>query len=138
MAAMTSTSDALFTYTLSNGIHHITALYGTGKAVEAILEHVGTLFVGVPMTEKVRILIDFHLVSTPPVTEWVPILLAFFRRQGPETGHPARVAYLYSRGARGTILNAFLSVQRFLPQPVTVRFFPEAERNKALEWLRVG
>jgi hypothetical protein len=132
------TSDPLFTYTLSNGIHHITALRGTGKAVEAILEHAGSLFVDVPMTEKVRILIDFHLVPTPPLTEWFTAIVTFFRRQGPETGHPSRVAYLYSRGSRGGILNAFLSVQRFLPQPVTLRFFSEAEVTQAWEWLRAG
>jgi hypothetical protein len=135
MAAMSSTSDALFTYTLTDGIHHITALQGTGKTVEAILEHIGSLFVDVPMTEKVRIMIDFHLVSMPPIAEWLGPIIAFFRRQGPETGHPARVVYLYSRGARGAILNAFLSVQRFLPQPVTLRFFSEAEITQAREWL---
>lgn len=132
-----SDNDSFFTYTHSDGIHHITALQGTRTAVEAILEHVGTLFVGVPMTERVRILLDFHQVSTP-LTQWIPILLAFLRRDGPETGHPSRVAYLYSRGARGTVLNAFLSVQRFLPQPITLRFFPEAEEAQAREWLQVG
>jgi hypothetical protein len=131
-------SESLFTYTLTDGIHHITALHGTGKTVEAVLEHVGSLFIDVPMTEKVRILIDFHLVPMPPLSDWLRPIIAFFRREGPETGHPARVAYLYSRGARGAILNAFLSVQRFLPQPVTLRFFSEAEQDKAWEWLRVG
>lgn len=132
------TSDALFSYTLTDSIHHITALHGTGKAVEAILEHIGSLFIDVPMTEKVRILVDFHQVPMMPISDWLRPIIAFLRREGPETGHPARVAYLYSRGARGAILNAFLSVQRFLPQPVTLRFFSEAETDKAWDWLRVG
>lgn len=133
-----TTSDELFTYALESRIHHITAHHGTGKTVEAILEHVGSLFVGVPMSEKVRILIDFHLVSTPPLTEWVMPILAFFRRTGPETGHPSRVVYLYSRASRGRILNSFLTIQRFLPQKVTLRFFSEGEEDKALEWLNAG
>lgn len=132
------TSDALFTYTLKNGIHHITALHGTGQAVESILEHAGSLFVDVPMSETVRILIDFHLVRTPPLSEWLMPILAFFRRQGPETGHPSRVAYIYSRAARGSILSTFLSIQRFLPQRVTLRFFSDADETQAWEWLQAG
>ena len=132
------TANTLFHYALEDDIHHITALHSTQDAVEAILEHVGTLFIGVPMEVKVRILIDFHLVPMPPISECIMPILAFFRRTGPETGHPSRVAYLYAMTSRGVILNSFLSIQRFLPQRVTLRFFSAEEKARAVEWLRAG
>jgi|GEM_PF-6374872 len=131
-------SDTLFTYTLDNGIHHITALHSTREAVEEMLKHVEGLFEGIPAAEKVRVLLDFHRVATPPISEWLVPILAFFRRPGPKTRHPARVAYIYASTARGRILSGFLSIQRFLPQRVILRFFSEAERDKALEWLHLA
>jgi hypothetical protein len=45
------------------------------------------------------------------------------------------VAYLYPREARGRILNGFLSMQRFMPQGMSVKFFSGEEYQQALEWL---
>lgn len=130
--------DELFTHSFNEGIHYITAHHNSAEALNAILEHVGSLFIGVPMSEKVRIVLNFHQVPTPPISQWLMPIVSFFRRQGPETGHPARVVYFYSRGSRGSALNIFLSIQRFLPQRVSLRFFSKEEEEQALQWLRIG
>ena len=131
-------SNGFFRYSLEDNIHHVTALQGTGEAIKVMLEYMGSLFEGVPMTEKVRIMLDFRLVPRPSITEWVMPTLAFFRRQGPETGHPSRVAYIYARSSRGSILTGILSLQRFMPLPVTMRLFQEGEEAQAREWLQVA
>ena len=132
------TPESLFHYNFTDGIHHMATLQGTGSAVKAILEHMERVLDDLPKDEKVRMLVDFRPAGPPPMTEGIAHLLAFFRRQGHKTMGPARVAYLYPRAAQSRILTGFLGIQRFLPQRVTVRFFPENEEDKAREWLQAG
>lgn len=113
-------------------------LNGTGDAVKDMLEHIEQVFEGLPEDEKVRLLVDFRPVGPPPLTEGISHLRAFFRRQGPKTRRPVRVAYIYPRSAQGRILQAFLIIQRFLPIRATVRFFDEAEEEKARAWLNAA
>jgi hypothetical protein len=66
--------------------------------------------------------------------------MAFFRRQSQKhkTRQPARLAYIYPKAFQGRILQAFLVLQRFMPQRVTVRFFQENEEDEARAWLNAG
>lgn len=132
------TSNLLFEYQLTDGIHHLATLQKTGEAVKAVLEYAEGLLGALPDDEKVRILVDFRPSGVPPIAEGITHLLAFFRRQGHKTTQPTRIAYLYPRAAQSHILTGFLGIQRFLPQRVTVRFFPEGEEDKAREWLQTA
>ena len=129
------TSNLLFEYQLTDGIHHFTTLEKTGAAVKALLEYAEGLLNTLPDDETARILVDFRLSGVPPIAEGVVHLLAFFRRQGHKK-QMQRIAYLYPRAAQSHILTGFLGIQRFLPQGVITRFFREDEEEKARAWLQ--
>jgi hypothetical protein len=131
-------SETNFSYTFSDGVHRVATLHKTGDAVKAVLAHMERVLDGLPADEKVRVLVDFCPSGMPPIAESVTHLLDFFRRQGHKAKQASRIAYLYPLAAQSRILTGFLGIQRFLPQRVSVRFFPENEEEKALEWLQVG
>lgn len=131
-------STSLFTYSLTDGIHHLSPLQAKGAAIKAMLDHMDQVLAAWPVEEKIRVMVDFQLIGAPPITEGIPHVLAFLRRRNRNPRQQARLAYLYPRAAQGRILRGFLVIQRFLPQRVIVRFFAEGEQDKALEWLYSG
>lgn len=130
-------SNPLFEHNADNGMHCIRLLQATGPGIKAMLEHVEAHVVEKPIDGKNRVLLDFRTSGFPPMREGLPHLVSFFARQPKRTPQPVRVAYLYPPGGHSRILQAFLSVQRFMPQGMAVKFFSHEEYNQAVEWLHV-
>ena len=131
-------SEAIFSYSFTDGVHHLSPLQSSGAAIKAMLDHMDRVLLDWPVEQKVRVMADFKGIGVPPTRESIPYLLAFLRRKTRNPHQQARLAYIYSQAAQGRVLRSFLVVQRFLPLRVTVRFFSESEKDQALEWLHAG
>jgi hypothetical protein len=130
-------ADSLYDYAVIDGIHRIRLLQATGPAAKAMIEHIEKFVVDHPIDGKNRVMIDFRPAGPPPITESLPHLMAFLARQPKQIGLSVRIAYIFPQASYGRVLTAFLSMLRFMPQGMAVKFFGEAELDKALEWLQV-
>jgi hypothetical protein len=130
-------SEGLFEYSVVGGIHMLRLLQPGGKAVKALLDHAETYVVEKPIDGKNLVLIDFRVSGSPRTVEALPHVIAFFARQPRRTPQGVRVAFIYLRMTYGRVLKSFLSLQRFLPQGMAVKFFADEEYEQALEWLHM-
>jgi hypothetical protein len=129
-------SNPFFEHSTNDGIHWIRLLQPTGTALRALLEYAELHVVERPIDGKNRVLLDLRTAGLPPMREGLPHIASFFARQSRRTPLPVRVAYLYPQGGHSRILQGFLSMQRFMPQGMAVKFFSHEEYNQAVEWLR--
>ena len=129
-------SALLFRYSLSNEVHHLALMQATGAAIKAMLDHMDRVLIDWPVEQKVLVIVDFQVSGEPALKDGIPHVITFLRRKTRNPRQQVRLAYMYPPAAQGRILKGFLVIQRFMPQRLMVRFFPDGEEHKALEWLR--